>query len=563
MVEEKGPEMPVISVNLKDLEKMIGKNLPRKIDELNDLLSFCKAEIEEMNGEEALIEIKDGNRIDLWSTEGLARALKGVIGKEIGLVKYDCEETSLKVFVDVRLKKIRPYIACGIVKGLKLSDELIKEFMQMQEKLDTIYGRKRKKTSIGFYDFDKIKFPIYYTISDGNDKFVPLNCDKAMNLFEILQRTEKGIEYGHILHGLKFYPILKDEQGKILSFPPIINSNDLGKITEKTKNILIEVTGTNMEAVLNTLNVIVANLIERGGKAFSLKVVYKNKEILTPSFNEMKIEIETEQVNKIIGLKLNQEEIAKLLERARYGIIRARKDVISIVVPFYRIDILHPVDVIEDVAIMYGYNKMKPEELRIYTTGSLSSSTNFIDLVRELMVGYGFQEILSFTLINKDTLFKKMNLKEERVFEISNPKSLNYSCLRNSILPGLIDFLSVNIQHEYPQRIFECGDVFLIDEKEENCTKQVKKLCAVICDSKASFSQAKSFVEALSRDIGLKFEIVEGKHDSFINGRFGKIIWNGKEIGLIGEIHPKVLENFNIENPISCFEIEISEGMMR
>lgn len=566
MVKKKGPEMPVISLNLKDLEKLIGKKISRDIEELNYLFSFCKSEINEMNGDEVLLEVKDGNRIDLWSVEGIARALRGAIGKEIGLQKYECKETSLKVFVDKRLEKIRPYIACGIVKGLKIDDELIKQFMQMQDKLDTTYGRKRKKTSIGFYDLDKISFPIHYTVSKGDEKFVPLHCDREMNLIEILHRLDKGIEYGHILHGFKLYPILKENKGKILSFPPIINSNDLGRITQKTRNILVEVTGTEMEIVLNTLNVIIANLIDRGGKGFSVKVVYnykKKKEVITPSFNNEEIEITPTEINKLIGIELNYKEIAKMLEKARYGVLRAKKDVISIVVPFYRIDVLHHVDVIEDIAIMYDYNKIKPEEPKFHTTGSLMSSTKITNLIEELMTGYGFQEVLSFTLTNKETLFEKMDLSEEKVFEIENPRSTNYTCLRNSILPCLLDFLASNTRYEYPQRIFEIGDVFIPDEKQENCAKQIKKLCGVICESKASFSQAKSFVEALSRDLNLKLEIKEGKHDSFIDGRFGKIFLNGREIGIIGEINPKVLLNFKIENPISCFEIEINEEMMK
>jgi phenylalanyl-tRNA synthetase beta chain len=228
----------------------VGDKLPTTKDELDHLLHNVKGELDDLEGDKLTIALGDSNRPELWSAEGLARELKGFLGVERGCKEYKSESTDLKVYVNLKLEKIRPFIACAVVKNVNLNDVIIKELMQFQEKIDASYGRNRKKTSIGLYNFDLLKFPLKYTLTKPHENaFVPLNFVQKFAPHEILKQHPKGQEYGNILKGLEEYPILIDNDGKVLSLPPVINSADLGKIDENTKNILIEVTGTDSNAV--------------------------------------------------------------------------------------------------------------------------------------------------------------------------------------------------------------------------------------------------------------------------------------------------------------------------
>lgn len=556
--------MPTIQIDFEDFQKLLGIKLPKDYDELNEILSYVKGEVTLFDGQEVHIEIKDSNRPDLWHVEGLARALRGFLGFEKGLKKYSVTgDSGVKINVDARLKNIRPYIACAVVKDAKLTDTIIRQAMHLQDKLDQTYGRRRQRTSIGLYNFSLINPPLHYVVAKPSEEsFIPLGFEEKMNLKEILEKHPKGIEYGNIVRGYAVWPILKDSEGKILSFPPIINSNDLGKITEDVHNVLIEVTGMVHETVLNTLITVAVSLADRGGQIYSSTVQYpylELKNIVTPQLKTQTMQLDMKFVNKILGFDLKPKEIADLLQKARFGVSKVSEESVLVEIPCYRLDIMHPIDIVEDIAIAYGYNNIKPQWPQLSTIGATSSQKCFNDLVREIMVGLGFQEILTLTMSNPETLFNKMNLKPEKVVEISNPKMLTLTCLRNWLLPSLIEFLSHNTHVEYPQKIFETGFATVFDKKEESKTKDARKLACAIIHANANFTEVKAVLDALFLNLGLKYSIKEDKHESFIEGRIGKILVKNKEIGVIGEIHPKVLETWKLENPVSAFEIELEE----
>lgn len=268
--------MPTIQVLFNDLQRLLGRELPREISELNDVLSYAKGEVESLVGDELSIEVKDGNRPDLWSVEGIARQLRGTLGIEGGIKDYHVEGYSgFEVNVDERLHDIRPFIASAVVRNVRLDDEVIREFMHLQDKLDQTYGRGRKRSSIGLYNFNLLKPPLSYRVAKPSEvSFTPLGGDEEMNLKEILEKHPKGLEFGHIVKPYKYWPILMDAEKKILSFPPIINSNDLGRIMEDVRDIFIEVTGTSYQTVLNTLMMVTLSVSDRGEKIFSTKIDY-------------------------------------------------------------------------------------------------------------------------------------------------------------------------------------------------------------------------------------------------------------------------------------------------
>lgn len=552
--------MPKINISKKDIDNLIGKKLD--LEKLRELLFlYLKADIDSVEDDMLTIKLEDTNRPDLWSAEGLARNIKNLLGITSGFKEYKVAPSNFVVNVEsAKLENIRPFIACAIAKNVKLSDFLIKSFMQMQDKLDTNYGRKRKKTSIGFYDLDKITPPILYTTTKPEDvKFVPLNFSEELNLSQILQKHPKGLEYGHLVKNFKEYPILIDSKSKILSFPPIINSNDLGNINQNTKNILIEVTGTDHSTVLNTLGIITAALADRGAELFSVQINYAKFKEKTPDLKPINLTFKPSLVNKLLGINLTDREMKKILEKMGYQVIDINKQLDKAIIraPFYRKDIMHDVDIVEDIAIGYGYNEFEPKALEIPTQGALSNLTIKKNLIREIMIGIGYQEILSFMLTNKTILFEKMNQPKQDVVEIENPISANWDVIRNSLIPVVVNFLAVNKTVEFPQKIFEIGDVIIPDQSTENKVKQLTNLAAAVTHSKATFTEIKSVLDKLLSDLGLKAELKPISDPRFIEGRCGQIIVNKKPVGIIGELHPIVIENFGLENPVAIFELTV------
>ncbi|MEM1606767.1 MAG: phenylalanine--tRNA ligase subunit beta [Candidatus Bathyarchaeia archaeon] len=556
--------MPTIEVEREDLESLLGVKLPRSLKELDEILSFVKGEVKHVDEKEIHIDIKDSNRADIWGVEGIARALRGILNIERGLKRYEVAgESGVEVIVDPRLKNIRPYIACAVVKGVKLSDAAIRHIMRFQDKMDQTYGRGRRRTSIGLYDFDLVTPPLRYTVSKPDEiKFVPLGFDVELTLAEILEKHPKGIEYGHIVRQFDVWPIFIDSKSKVLSFPPIINSNDLGRVTVETRNVLVEVTGTSYKTVLYTLTNIILALADRGGEIYSARIRYPYEdlgEVITPDLKTEKMRLNLNYVRKVIGIPLSLSEVIDFLEKSRYGVSGVAGDEIIVEIPCYRPDIMHPIDIVEDIAIAYDLNKMEPRWPQILTVGGLSRETQLRNLVRELMVGLGYQEVLTFTLTNPIVLFEKMNTPPERVVEVANPKVSSMTCLRNWLLPSLMEFLSHNTHVEYPQRIFEVGYCVIPDETQPNKARDIEKLACVTIHSEAGFSEIKSALNSLLSNLGLEYSLEETSHGSFIEGRVGKIFIGGEDVGLVGEINPQVLQNWGLENPAAAFEINLSK----
>jgi len=540
-----------------------------KMERLDEILANVKGEVKLFNEQEGTvsIEMKDTNRPDLWSAEGLARGLRCYLGLEKGARLYTAEKPVVDVNVDAQLFDIRPFIACAVIKDVQLSDAVIRGLMHMQDKLDKTFGRNRQKTSIGIYNFHMIKPPIEYrAVNPSEVSFVPLGFDQKLTLNEILERHLKGLEYGHIVKKNPLYPMLYDSEGKILSFPPIINSNDLGKITEESRNLLVEVTGTVHRTVVDTLNLVAAALIDRGGKAFSATIHYpegngyKRMDESTPNFSSRTVPLSVEYTNRLLGLKLSAKQIGELLLTAGLGIGKTHGDTVDVVVPFYRVDVMHQVDLVEDVAVAFGYNNIECVWREMPTTGRAKPDQRQIDVARELLVGLGYQEILTYTLTDKETLFGKMNVKETACVEVANPKVATMTCLRNWLLPSLMGFLSNNQSVEFPQKIFELGKVTLLDELSETKTRDEEWVCAATTHANANFTEIKSALDAFFMNFGVQWQIKEAAHPSFIEGRVGAVLVGGVEVGFVGEINPAVLEAWKLENPVAAFEIDLQKA---
>jgi phenylalanyl-tRNA synthetase beta chain len=551
--------MPTITINLNDLNSLLGKRL--SLEEFREVVFPLKCgQIEGVIGSDITLEVSH-DRPDLFSAEGIARELKGILGIETGLPRYRLGESGFKVFVDRSIAPIRPFISCAVVRGVRLSEEAIVQAMQLQEKLHLAHGRRRRKVSIGIHDVREIAKEIHYSAKRPEEiRFVPLGEDREMNGREILELTPKGREYGHIIRDFPAYPLLYDADGKVLSMPPIINGV-ITRVTERTEDVFVDVTGTDGEAVESVAKIVATSLRERGGELEAVEIIGPSGALIAPDLRPLELNLEVGMASRILGIELSAESISEALRRMRYD-AAPMGDRVEALAPPYRVDILHPVDLVEDVAIGIGYGNLEPEPPSIPTRGKELPISAFSRKVRDLMIGFGFQEIVSYIMTSRAMLFDKMGLERGEVVEIGNPLTIDYSVLRNWLLPSLLNFLSHNRHVAYPQRVFECGDVVSIDMGEPTRTRATRKLAAVICDFRASYEDAQSVAYSLLKNLGFgQPGARRAEHPSFIKGRAAEILVAGEPLGILGEIHPGVLNNFGLEYPASAFELDVSRMM--
>jgi len=542
--------MAILTIDKNQFEKDIGQ----WNEKMQMQVAMFGTPLEAQTDEEIQLEVSP-NRPDLLSYTGFLRSFLAFIGKKPGLKIYTINkpEKNFVVNVDSSVKDIRPFTACAIVSGLQLDDKKIKEMIEMQEKLHITIGRKRKKVAIGIYPLEKIKLPITFkAIEPDQIKFIPLEMDKELSGLEILQRHPTGKEYAHLLAGKARFPIFVDAENRILSMPPIINSQLTGKVTPETKDVFIECSGFDLEILKQCLNIIVTGLAELGGKIFQMEVKYGfTKKVVTPDLTTRKMKLSVSNANKLLGLELKEKEVKQLLERMGYNYKNGIAEI-----PSWRIDVLHEVDLIEDLAIAYGYDNFIPEIPAISTLGSVDLKEKTKGKIAEILCGLGMIEVSNYHLTKKENQIEKMGISEKETNSIFVVESkTEYNLLRQNLSHFLINNLSENVDAEYPQKIFELGKIFSLDNG-----RIIEKEALCVAVSPGNFTEIRQVIEYLFKMIGKKIGIIDSETKTpahFIDGRVAKIMFNDKEIGFMGEIHPKILKNWRIRMPVSLFEIEL------
>ena len=540
--------MASVTFPRKQFEKEIGK-----LDEkMQNRISMFGTPLEKFDNDEIEIEIFP-NRPDLLSYHGFKRAFLGFLGKQKGLKKYKINkpEKDYVVIIDNSVKDVRPYTACAIIKGLKFDDEKIKEMVDIQEKLHLTIGRKRKKVAIGIYPLEKIKLPITFkALEPDKIKFIPLESDREMSGLQILQKHPIGREYSHLLAGKAKFPFFTDAESNILSMPPIINSQLMGKITEETKDVFVECSGFDFEILNKCLNIIVTILSDMDGKIYQMELVEnrgaRGAKKITPNLLSDKMKINLQNANSLLGTKINEKQLKDLLEKMGYNY---NKGIVEI--PPWRVDILHEVDLIEDVAIAYGYENLVPEIPKIEGIGKENEKEITKRKISEILTGLNILEVSNYHLTNKKEQFKKMSLQEESIIEVEESKT-EYNILRKDLSHYLLKNLSENVDSEYPQRIFEIGKIFNLINEEEHLALAI---------TPANFTEARQIIEYLSRMLNLEIKISEPDKipNYFIDGRTAEIKLENRHLGFLGEIHPKILKNWRIKMPVAIFEINLEE----
>ncbi|VVB79696.1 Phenylalanine--tRNA ligase beta subunit [uncultured archaeon] len=538
--------MATLTISRKEFDKNV-----KLSGDISEKLMNAGIAVDTVNENEVILDIT-ANRPDLLSVQGIFRHLQAYYGKEKGLKEYKVEkpEKNFKVIIDKSVKDVRPFTVCAIVKNLKFDEEKIKQIIDMQEKLHNTVGRNRKKLAIGIYPLEKITLPIKFEAKKPNDiKFQPLEFPREITGLQILSQHPTGRDYAKLLEGKNKFPIFVDAKGKVLSMPPIINSHETGKVSYDTKEVFVECSGFDFEVLQKVLNIIVTTLADLGGKIYAMELDY-GKKVITPNLEPERMKLSLENANKLIGLDLTEKDLQNLLPKMGYDY---SKGVVSI--PAYRVDILHEVDIIEDVAVAYGYENLTPEIPKVATIGEESPISKLKNRITNILASVGLLEVSSLHLNTKDEI-KKANYDFKDFVEVEQSKT-EYNCLRIDLLTNILKIISQNSDATYPQKVFELGTVFGLDSKTETGIAEKERLAVGIVDESVNFTEAKQVLDYLFKMLGKEYSLEETENTNFISGRAGNILVNGKQIGYVGEIAPRVLKNWNINMPVVALELNI------
>ena len=554
--------MPTISVNQDLIAKLLDVHgLKHNIDEVSDQLPLLGTDIDRCDKDVLDIEIFP-NRPDLLSGETLSRAIRSFIHHQNSGPELQVSKGNITMTVDPELKHIRPIILGAVVKNIDLeklgiqSDEFIKSLMDHQEKLHFALGRGRKRASIGVHDLSTIAPPFRVKAVSGEQKFVPLAMEEPMSINEILENHPKGIDYAHLLDGFNKFPVIIDSKDNILSFPPIINGNQT-TVTASTKDFFIDVTGWDFRSCEASLMLIALQLQELGGSIESVNITNcDGVEQVFPNGKPVEHVLPTNMLDGLLGRELNEQELTKSINRMGGKFISRNSEQIKLEMPRWRFDILHPVDLVEDIAIGHGFEDLGEDIPRSPMTAKPRSDANLLRRIRDSMQGLGMMQIQSLTLSNDDDQFNLVRWSNVgEVTRITNPITIDHTLLRQYLLPGLLRLLSSNRHHDLPQSVYELGTVV----RDHNNSS---RLAFLVAERTGGFAAIRGRIQAFLRDLGANEYEVQPLPDNegpWLAGRAAKIIVSGNHIGCFGEIDPHVAEHFELKVPMNGAEFCLHE----
>ncbi|MGA1849007.1 MAG: phenylalanine--tRNA ligase subunit beta [Thermoplasmatota archaeon] len=568
--------MPVINMSIPDLSRLVGEDF--SLQEFMERIPMIGASVEKVEDDEIAVEFFP-DRPDLFCVEGVARAYRAFTGKEperdlSRSMKVE-GDSAMELEVDPGMLEVRPVIGAAYITGVQIDDDALVSIMNLQEKLHITVGRKRKKVAIGIHDADPITGPFrFWPALPEEVEFVPLQKDGNWNLRRILEEHEKGVDYAWTLQGLDRYPLITDSKDEVLSFPPIING-ELTRVTGRTRNIFVDCTGWDLNAVSLSVNIVCSQLLSRGGKLHSVKVRYPEgkgfeemglKTRTWPFFEWKEVRIDRDWAANWLGKDLEPAEISDSLHRMGYENTRVEGGKIICLAPPWRGDLLHQADIAEDLAIGYGFDRFQGTDPRIPMVGSERKLTTISRSLRSTLVGMGFLEVRTISLSNEAVQFELMGRDEVEHLRITNPITTEHTTMRMSAIPSLLSLLRSNKHRDLPQKIFEVADVMVGNRNRV-------LLGGLSEDNKASFTEIKGIVQRLLSDLGIKFELVPASLGCYIRGRGAAIHIKGKEgdlkpfpelskkgmvtLGHFGEIHPRMIAGMELSAPVSGFEMDL------
>jgi phenylalanyl-tRNA synthetase beta chain len=541
--------MPVVRFDVRTLQTQLDGDASR--DELREQIPRLGADVEETGGDEWAVEFFP-DRPDLFTVEGIARALRHYRDPSTAPAEYDVEDAQVTLEVDDSVDPVRPVIAGAVLRGVRLPPGRLEGLIELQEDLHWGLGSRRRKVAIGIHDMASIEPPFTYrAVEPEAVSFVPLESEPEMDLGQILAKHPKGQDYAHILEGADRYPVIEDADGDVLSFPPVINAQAT-EVTSTSQTLFVDVTGTDRWSVGKALNVVVTSLAEAGATVEAVDLVGGEWD-RTPDLSPEAWSLDVGEAHRLLGTDLDAGETAHRLRRMGHAAEPAGEDRVSVAVPSYRVDVLHDVDLVEDVAIGHGYDAVAREDPDEVTYGQPRPVRQVAGTVRDSLTGLGFLEAMTLNLSNDGDQFHRLGFDEAEAVRVRNPVSEDHEILRVRILPGLLDVLAHNTHRDLPQRIFEVGVVTPPGDRPQ----PVHRVAGAEVAAEVGFSDVKGWVQALARDLDWDLEVEAADHPAYVDGRCARARLDGEDRGVFGEVHPRTVTAFELDHPVGAFELDL------
>jgi phenylalanyl-tRNA synthetase beta chain len=568
--------MPTVNIDTDELRELTGYT-DTTDEEFKTELFDLGLEFEGETQEGELQFEFEPDRLDRLSVEGVARSLRYDRGDARGVTVPGTNSAEWTIEVE-DVPEERPYVTGAVVRGLDLSESAFDSLIQLQEKLHATMGRKRAKGAIGVHDLTMLKGEsgaegseksIRYTgVDPDEERFVPLESDVEMTPAEVIAEHHIGQEYAHLVEDLDRVPAIYDSIG-LFSFPPVIN----GKRTEVTTNsrdLFIEMTGTDQWTIDHMLNIVCYALAARGGQIEDVRIEYETApdeyppDLVRPDFSTKTKTVSHENIETTLGIDLTEEEVLDLLERSGLNGETTEEGTYEVEIPPYRVDVLHPVDVIDDVGRAYGFNELEPRYPDVGTIGGRHERSRLARAVRTSLVGLGFLDLLNFHMTDEAEVTGRMALDgSEDVLgaaepvRIKNPYSEDYTIARSWILPSIMQVLENNTHRSYPQDLSEVGWVAHRDDEANTRVAESRHVAGALASYGVSYEDGKARLQALVEDYDATLETPATDHPSFISGRVAEVVIDGESAGVLGELHPEVLVEHDLELPVVAFEFDI------
>ena len=569
--------MPVVDVDPDELRQLTGHQDKDDEELKSDLFALgLEFEGETDEGEFQLEFAPD--RLDRLSVEGVARSLRYQYGDDRGVYTPNTNSAEWVVEVDESVPEERPYVTGAIVRGLDMTEAKLDSLIQLQEKLHATMGRKRAKGAIGVHDLamlkgraaagegDKPKSITYRGVDPDGDRFVPLDANTDMTPREVLTEHDTGAKFASLVEDLERFPAIYDDVG-LFSFPPVINGKRT-EVDEGTRDVFVEMTGTDQWTIDRMLNIVCYALDARAGRVEMVDVEYPDRTLERPDLSTDTKTVAHQRIESVLGISLEADDVVDLMERSGLDVaVEADADGEPVAyeahVPPYRVDVLHALDVVDDVGRAYGFNDLEPRYPDVSTVGGRHERSRVEDSARDALVGLGFVDLLNFHMISEEENFDRLSVAPgdgygaEEPVTITEPYSEDYTMLRTWALPSLMMVLENNTHRAYPQDLAEIGLAAHRDEAENTGVAEHRTVAAVLARSEASYEDAKSRLVALARAFGKDVETPATEHPSFIPGRVADVVVDGETVGVIGEVHPEVVVEHDVEVPVAAFEMRL------
>ncbi|MBN1336450.1 MAG: phenylalanine--tRNA ligase subunit beta [Deltaproteobacteria bacterium] len=506
-------------------------------------------------------------RPDLYDPGGMARFLAGWLGVRTGLAHWPLAAPRIRVRVDPSVADVRPHIACAVVRGVRLDHDLVKMIMNLQEDLHWALGRDRKLASIGVYDLDTVRAEegiVYEAVEPDALRFTPLGFragdpDALYTPRQILTRHRTGQAYAHLLAAFDRYPILRDRAGTVLSMPPIINSEST-RVTLDTRAFFVDVTGLSRRTVDRSLAVMVACCLEAlpGATVEAVTIEDPSGERVTPDLAPVPMVLDVREAAETLGMPLDAATLADLLGRMGHAVDPGpRPGTLQVRVPATRNDVMHPVDLMEDAAVAFGYENIATSLVPTFLVGRARPVEERAAVARRVLAGLGFHQVMTLVLTSEEAAFRRWGLPDDdRRVRIANPISTEQTICRVSLLPGLMETLGQNRQHDLPQSIFEVGDACFLDAEAETGAREARLVGVALVGTHVGFADARAVLDAFVHEMGARVSVAPLDHPGLLPGRAAAVLdTGGRQVGILGEVHPRVLETYGLHHPVAVVEV--------